>query len=408
MTLVTTLAAVASLSCVALVPQRPSVGSVALPGVVVALGLDRVVTTWWFRVLVTLATAQLASVVAYVAPRDARRVVRSRGPASHDPFVVDDEQALVRVLRHQGYRPVGRGEPKRRYLKNGLGYLGPTLLHTGMLLAMLGVLVVTLTRSVGLVTMVEGQTLPQGAVLEDAVRGPLGAPAVLPYTLTLAGMYAEFWDNGEPKTYVGTYVVDDGLHAERVDVQTNHPAVLQRMRLHQEQRIGYAFFVTLEGSPTPQRLRLDLPQPLSPEQATYKDRVLESGETIRAKCTVDERRREPPVLTLRLARGGQTVGEARFERSAREELGTYTATVDGIRRWSIVTVEQSRGYGLLFSSFFVVFVGAVALYALVPREITLSRSSDGRMVASWYAPRFASLYSHERESLRAAAQGERS
>lgn len=401
-TLVVVLLVAASALSIALIPQQPSQAAAALPAAVRMVGLDRVATMWWFRAIVALAALQLAAVTLRLARRDARRLLREHGPAG-SAFSVTDSGGLVAVLRRFGYIRVRRLARIARYVKHPWGYFGATVLHGGMLLAVIGVLAVTLTRSVGLVTMVEGQTLDAGTSLEAAVRGPLGEPTVLESALTLERIDARFWETGEPRRYTCTYVLGDGSAATRFDVTTNAPQVVGGVRYHQENRVGYSFFVTITQPDVTLKQRLDLMQPSSAGEASYLDRVLPGGDLLRAKCMVDEAVGAQPELTLRLMRDGNIAGEATLTQGASARLADADVTVDAVQRWAILTIERSRGYGLLFTSFFVIFLGAVLIYGATPRELTLTKHEDGAVAAEWYTPRFATLLETERQRLEDAA-----
>lgn len=390
---------------IALVPQQPQAGASAVDAIS-TLGLDHVVTTWSFRALVCVALLQIVCATLRITRRDIRRLVRPRGPAG-ERFEVVDAGALSREVKRRGYVRVRRSPAASRFVKHPWGLLGATILHAGLLLAGLGVVIVTLTRSVGLLTLVEGQTLPKGSALADPSHGPLGPAAVVPKTITLERVIARFWDTGEPRRYTGVYVIGDGPKAARLEITTNSPRTFEETRYHQEGRVGYAFFVTLSQPHDAQKIRLDLPQPQSPTEPSYVERALPDASVLKARCDVDEPAGSQPRLTLRLLRQGRQIGEASLTEGDAAKIGAWSVSLDGVRRWAVLTIDQSRGYGLLFSSFFVVFAGGVLLYVSVPRELTVYRREDGSVWADWYVPRFHELYRSELDSLRGAAEGGR-
>jgi len=118
LTLVTTTLAAMSLLAMLFVPQRVTGDAVASSALVRLLGLDSVVASWWFRVLIAVAALQLATVTAMVARRDIRRLARARGPASREGFAVLDSGALARTLRSSGYLRTRHTAATARYIKH--------------------------------------------------------------------------------------------------------------------------------------------------------------------------------------------------------------------------------------------------------------------------------------------------
>lgn len=385
----------------AAVPQQTGGEPVSLPDWARALGADRIVTTPVFRLLVAIAALQLLAVTIRIARRDVRRLKRERGPAT-EPFDVASPAALAAALGAMRYLRVARTSTVARYVKVPWGYAGPALLHAGITFALACVLLVSVTDSVGLVMIFEGETMAAGTPLDAAEQGPLGAETVLLEDLTFEGLDLRYWPDGSLRGVTGDYRVPSA--EEPFALTVNEPRVVGGVRYFQEQRVGYVFAVTLTRDGAPERLRLDMPLPPSATEASYLDRPLLSGDILLAKCMHDPASADgSPELTLRLMRDGEVLAEQSFATTSAATMAEYDATLDIVSRWSAVSLERSRGYGLLFASFLVIGLGAFLIYAAPPREITLTRRPDGAIVGEWYAPRFAELYAHERQRLRDTA-----
>lgn len=355
--------------------------------------------------LVSIGLLQLAVATWFMAKRDARRLLRDRGPAGRR-FPVDSEEGLASAVRAANYRGIGAGSEIRRFVKHPAGFFGATVLHAGLLLAGIGVAAVALTQSTGLLTLVEGAPVPAGTPLEDPSRGWLGAPAVAPVDITLERVDASFWPTGEPRRYVCTYLLSGASGPRRVNLAVNAPQRIDGARYHQENRIGYAFFLTIDGPAGTTKQRLDMPQPPSASEASYLTRQLPDGAVLDAKCEVDEPAGAQPVLTVRLSRDGTRLGQATLSEGDAATVGPYRVSADAVFRWAVLTIDRSCGYGILFPSFFVIFLGGVLLYGFVPREVTVWKAEDGTVWADWYAPRFADWYRDELKALEQAARGE--
>lgn len=318
--------------------------------------------------------------------------------------MVEDEPALAAALRTLRYRRVRHSVSVARYVRNPWGYLGPSLLHAGMLLAMVCILVVTLTRSSGLVAILQGETLQAGTLLQSAERGPLGEESVLRGDLTLERLGFAYWSDGSLRAVDGAYTESSNGAPRTLSVTTNHPRTVDGTRYFQDQRVGYAFGVTLTQGKSVFKKRLDLPLPASADAPSYFDMQLPNGDLLRAKCYHDPASSDgSPQLTLRLVRDGEILGEHSLVNATSARFGDVDVTLDFQTRWSVLVLERSRGYGALFVSFFIIFLGASLIYAAPPREFTLTKGADGVTTADWHAVRFDTLFRDEENRLRAAA-----
>jgi len=359
--------------------------------------------------VVAVGFLQLLWATAAILQRDRCRLrgsPKERRSCTGARFEVPELAVFAKVLRDQGYRRTFSSVSDARFVKHRFGFLGATVLHAGLLLAGVGVAAVSLTQSTGLLALVEGATVPAGSPLGDPSRGWLGAPAVAPVDITLERVDASFWPTGEPRRYVCTYVLSGAAGWRRVNLAVNAPRRIDGVRYHQENRVGYAFFLTVDGSSGSTKQRLDMPQPPSASEASYLTRQLPDGTVLDAKCEVDEVAGAQPVLTVRLTRDGTRLGQATLSEGDAATVGPYRISADAVFRWAVLTIDRSRGYGILFPSFFVIFLGGVLLYGFVPREVTVWKAEDGTVWADWYAPRFADWYRDELKALERAARGE--
>ncbi|PKQ19508.1 MAG: hypothetical protein CVT66_09910 [Actinobacteria bacterium HGW-Actinobacteria-6] len=398
--------AAASMLLMLLVPQRGTEGAASLSSFALALGLDSVATAWWFRVVVGAAGVQLLAATFTLARRDLRRLLRERGPGSPEEFAIESPSRFARELRRLGYLRIRRSSQAARYVRDPWGYAGPSLLHGGMVLAVCGVLIVTLTQSAGLIRVVEGQTMAAGTTLDAPRQGPLGVAPVLDHDLTLDRIDVLVWPSGEPRAFTGTWVLSGSDGLTRLVVTTNRPVTRDGVRYFQEQRVGYSFFTTITQGDVVVRRRIDLLQPPSSTEGSFEDVVLADGSVIRAKCLVDEAAGGQPELVLRFEQSGDIVAQDTVTDGASVRLVDMDVTVDAVGRWAIITIERSYGYGLLFTSFFVMFIGAILIYGASPRELTLTRGDDGTAIAEWHASRMPSMYAREQQRLRDAAARE--
>ncbi len=375
-------------------------------GLLYALGFGALTRSWWFLTLIAIAALQLAIVTVRLVTRDARRLLRGRGPASPNAFEVTDTHVLGDRARTMHYIRMREDTSSTRYVRHPWGYFGSSVLHAGMLMALVGVLVVSLTQSVGLLVLAVGETAPGGTGLQDAAEGPLGASTVLESDLTLEDMDAAFWDNGEPRSYTGHYLLEAPGGDARFALTVNKSKVVDGIRFFQEQRVGYTWLMTVSYEGAVDMIRLELAQPSSSAEASYADFVLANGDLLQAKCLVDESAGTPPVLVIRLVRNESVVAQQTVTEGGTILLDDVELSTDDVLRHGVITVDRTKGYPILFASFFVIFLGAFLIYATPPRDLTLTTREDGVVVADWYVARFATLYADEERCLREAATGE--
>lgn len=372
----------------------------------VSLGLNHLFTGWWFRVITLISAVQLSLVMVRLARRDLRRIRRTRGPASRGSFCVRDADGLRRALRRVHYVRMRTSPAVERYVKNVWGYLGPVLLHLGMLLAIVSILITSLTVSSGVLTLAEGATVSSATTMEDVRRGPLASSTLPSWALRLDDITIDYWPNGEPRRIAGTYSVIKPGTSTTVIASTNEPVIIDGVRIFQDSRVGYGYALTLTQGDIVMTPRLTLPLPGSADEAAYADVRLENGDVLRAKVVHDPDVPDgAPVLTLRLVRDDRVVDEQRFAGTGAAILGDTSVSVDAATRWSVVALQHNYGMTPLFGSFFVILLGATLIYAAAPRELTLMKHEDGMVTADWHAVRFATLYESEERALREASIG---
>jgi len=388
------------------VPQNAGGDSSPPAGWANRLGVTHLFSGWWFRAIILLAAVQLLFATVHLVRRDVRRVLRARGPGSAHPIAVSDSGAFAAALARQHYRRVRRSARIERYVRNPWGYAGPALLHAGMVTALAGGLLVYMTTSSAVLTLLEGDTVLSGIPLDDGLRGPLADSIVLDDALTLQSLDVTYWPDGGPRGICSTFLLGTSEEGRKITVGSNEPITVNGLRIFQDPRIGYAYGVTLDRNGKVTKRRLDVPSPESAAKPSYLDVGLENGDLLRAKVVHDPTQSDgAPVLTLRIMRGQDIVGDQSFSGLGSGMIGDTEVSVDIITRWTVVVLEESHGMGLLFTSFFVMLLGAGLIYMATPRELTLVKREDGTVTAEWHAVRFSALYESEERSLRAAATG---
>lgn len=365
------------------------------------------VADWALRVVAVLAALQLATATTLLAARDIRRAFRARGPGAREVIRVRDQASMIRALRSASYIRLRRSPDTVRYVRNVWGYAGPCTLHLGMLVVMCGVLVASLTQSSGTFVAYEGESIPAGTVPASTERGPLASPPALTRPIMLDHLDVTYWPDGAPRRIAALVTLETADGGRELEVGVNDPGGVSGFRIFQHSTFGYAFGITVTRGGVGERYRFEIPVPAERDAASYLDTTLDSGDMLRAKLVHDPSTPTgAPLLTLRLVRGGVTLGEAEYAATSSAVLGDTEVSVDVVKRWAVFSLQRTRGMGLVFTGFFLIFAGAVLTYAFTPREVTISRSSAGGVVAEWHAVRFPLMYGSEVAALRRAAEAD--
>ncbi len=195
---------------------------------------------------------------------------------------------------------------------------GGTVLHIGLVLALVFSAAVLLGVSQGIYVALEGETLPAGSAPVTLVRGPLAPPFVLPEAMTLLRVSPSWWDDGTLRQLSSELSL--GSPARPVSLAVNGSRTISGVRYFQDQRFGPAYLLTLTGPDgSVQKRRVDLPQP-DAGAPTYLDVQVADG-VICAQCRVRlhaRHRHDPDRQDVPVGAGERTgVDQRRVDRTGR-------------------------------------------------------------------------------------------
>jgi cytochrome c biogenesis protein len=408
----------AALLIASFVPQRASLGGQtpqwveklpdSLQFVSGLLGLDNIVGSGWFAILVALFWISL--VISTVSQFSAIRALVQRIPPAEVPqecIRIDiAPAAFSEVAQTAGYRLAGSAEGVERYVKNRIGYWGNFLLHVGLVTAVFFSLVYVLTQHRVLIRLTgqEITRLSTGNVQE--LRGVLPQQSRLPYSVVLKSLEPRFWPNDKLE-YLSSelyFTGQPGGDPRRVDIAVSDKSQFGPYIVYQANAYGRAFdleFKTARGEM--RRERLFLPYPPRRDVAGYGEMALAGTDLLlKAKFYADAERtsmklHESP-LTVRLYRGKELLGEATLTTGSTGQLGPFTVKLAQSEWWTDVLLDGTRGISGIFSGFALILAGVLASYCLVPREIIV-READGGIYVQHVARRFAQFYREEFDEL---------
>lgn len=403
----------ASILTATLVPQTQIPGTettswiVSVPylnTVIDVLGLNRVVGTVWFAILVV---AFLLSLLFSLSDQFSAALNRLRRQPPERPTpdavllpVRDDLDAR---LKRQGFSCVARGNSARRFVKGRWGYFGNPLLHAGMALVILSSLVYVMTEHRLLLRLIEGEPYWIEEAITAEARGALSPSLPLPKAIMAEKVTPTFWENDQNSGLSARIIFPKpGEEPDRIVPGINDAAWYRGMRLSLRSALGVAFALDVTepgGRTAPLRLMLPLqPNRNRPGYGTLKD-VL-GKYTIKAKYLGDETKQSVqlvhPLLTVRLLAGERLIGEGVLRPGETVMIGATALRLNRAGWWIDLVLEGSYGMTGIFLGFGLLIAGVIVVYVVVPREITVWDAPDG-MFVSWRAFRLEKLYREEWE-----------
>ena len=368
------------------------------------LGLDNIVGSSWFAILVTLFWLSL--VISTVSQYSATSALVHHIPPpalSQGSILLDITPSAFAELAHgSGYRSAGSADGVHRYVKNRVGYWGNFLLHIGLVTAVFFSLVYVLTQHRVLIRLTgqEITRLADGNVKE--LHGVLPLRQTLPYSVVLKGLQPRFWANDKLE-YLSSelYFTDQpGGEPQRVDIAVSDKSQYGQYIVYQANAYGRAFdleFETLRGEIY--RERLYLPYPPKRDVAGYGEIGITGTDfLLKGKFFADaEHKSMKPnfsPLTLRLFRGKELQGEATLTAGGMARMGPLAVRLAQSEWWTDILLDGTRGTSGIFAGFALILAGVLSSYCLVPREIIV-RESDGKVYVHHIARRFAQFYREE-------------
>lgn len=207
------------------------------------LGLTDVFHAWWFAVLLALVGTSiiLASVERF--PKAWRLLTRPyRRPEPHFRAVLPLQKTLPvsnasaalvaaeRALIHHGLKPkyvVENDEVSLYAERNRFAVLSVYVVHTSLILILLGGIVDAFVGWKGFLALTPGQSVNQLEQRDGKVR-------TLPFTLRCDGTGQENYPDGSPKRWWSRLVVlEDGHEVQKQEIAVNDPLVAHGIRFYQ-------------------------------------------------------------------------------------------------------------------------------------------------------------------------------
>ncbi len=413
-TVIVLLSAISSALLVAsAVPQRSSSGGNApewvarlpewLHFLTSLLGIDNIVGTVWFAIL--MALFWLSLVLSLVNQYTSTRAQLDRIPApSLPPEALVVELPLETVIERvaaAGFRPLYRSDSVIRFVKNPLGYWGNFLLHIGLVTAVFFSLVYVVTQHRVLIRMTGQEIMRLSPDTVQELRGPLVRRQQLPYSAVLKSLEARYWGNDKLE-YLSSelyFTGQAGGDPRRVDVALSDKSRFGPYIVYQANAYGRCFDLEIHGADGVRQQRFFLSYPPGRDIASYGDLPLAGTDLVlkgKYFASPDHASIQfsPSPLTLRLYRGKELLGEGSLTSGGVATVGPLTVKLGRSEWWTDILLDGTWGTFGIFAGFALILVGVLFAYCLVPREI-LVRNVNGVIYAHHIARRFAGFYRDE-------------
>lgn len=365
--------------------------------VVRAVGLDRVVGTWWFLALVALASLSLV-LLQIEQWRGFVRLWRAR-PGRTD-FVGAD-------FRVQWERPATEGGLREEIRSRGrLNLLGSPLFHSGLLLVIAAGLLRMLLGRDAVIDLVQGETLQSSAdVWAASWGGPLAPPFAIEAPIVFRRLEVQRYPSGALKELAATMDLQGYKGRGEEPLAVNTPLDIGAERIYMTVFNGPTALLEMQSPEGTERRAVMLQK-----RTTGVYEAVDSfpgGFEVRLRANTGNSAHLPSGLELRVTEGRILRHVGRLEPGdVRPVAPLRVLQLHGITWWTRFRGSRDQSLGLAYLGLGLVSLGALLIFAVVRVDTAVVVAPlDGgreRVTVALKAARFAPLYQDAFDALVAA------
>jgi cytochrome c biogenesis protein ResB len=369
-----------------------------LVGITRALGLDHLFSTWWF--LTALGVFALAMSIATVRmAAGAYRATDGPSVVPHAMVVGGSVDEVVERARAGGFRERRRTRAGLRVLvRHPLGLWGPTVLHAGMLVALLAALAASALTSQAILDLSQSEVRSPGDEYLVTESDVLGRVPELGRSVRFDDAKTETWPDGSLKSVTATLSIsgdDDGWVA--YTASPNDPLHLDGHTIYVlPGEFGDAAFLIVTA-PDGAEYRIRTEFRFVPEGEAGYAQVAPAGVPVIDARWDPHGVRGPVALSLRPA-GDDEAEPVTVAPGETVEVGEYSVALVGMAQWMGFRIVRPYAIGVLFFGFGIIGLGSLMLYLWVSRELVLEQTTDG-VRYGWRAARMGRTYLAERDAI---------
>lgn len=383
------------------------------------LQLNRVFTSWWLKsvfalFLLNLSACTLLQVLRALAPKTKRPV----GPVYRELAVATGHGMSDKVadfFSTRGYiigRTVdGQGQEIYTGRRYGFSRWSGVVLHIGLLVLLIGLLVSILTKTDGIIPVMEGQQTSEDQANYVALNRGIFAdkhtdlPIILKNLVVAVDRKHKSWQLTTGEMSFGR----DILHFDdRTPVQSNGFTVYH-------DRLGYTITVNLNGVNVPAGFTFPLTTDAD-SHSVYSNEFLIPGSnyTLTVRLYPNAVRNagsaQPiyssdgdallnPLVYVSIMADKQPLGAAFLKKGEARDFAGVKLQIQKIGYWSSFRIVKDHSSPFIYAGFFFVVVGLALAYLFVPKEIWVEVSADGKVRIGGTAGHYRTLFHDELDEL---------
>jgi cytochrome c biogenesis protein ResB len=358
--------------------ENPMAASIAT-----ALGLDNVLHSRWFLVVLTAAATSLG-----LALRDqwarAARLWRQ----------IPDDASLARAqFRLEFVRPRrSPAAPARFEARGRVGHLGSPVFHSGLALVVVAGVARALFAVDAAVDLFEGEVLPGDASgYRTQWTGPLARPFSLGEPVRLRELRPGWYPSGRLRELRALVAVGGGGDAPAAELGINLPLEVGRDRLYVTGLVAPAAFLELRGQGGEDRQAILL----EPVATADPEATLSMGDGWEVRMRAPAGTDLPGAVLVRVLRHGVLAHASSLSVGEAVALPDgSTLTLADVRRWARFVGSRDASAPLAYVGFGVAIVGALLMLVIrTDAGVWVEPSgAEERIVVALRAHRFAPLF----------------
>lgn len=373
----------------------------ALARIAGAAGFDHLFSTWWFLAVLGLFAAMLIVALAGMVRTVLRR---SASPVPHRVVAGVTLSEIGQRAEAAGYRRRAGSEDRPRYVRNAAGAYAPSVLHLGMLVAVVAGIAASALTSRAVLDLSEGEVHAPGDEYLATEANVLGMVPDLGMPVRFDGVRAESWPNGELKAITAQVSLLEAGEWVAYATSVNEPLRYGGNTVYvQPADFGdAAFLIVTAADGASYRLRMEFPH-LEEGEAGYAS-VAIGGETALHGRWDPHGVKGTDLIALR-PDSDAAAEPVPLAQGAPVQVGEYMVELASTGQWARFIIVRPYAISALFAGFAIIAAGSLMLYLYVPRELVLEE--DGGMVRyGWRAARFGASYLGERDAIVGIGGGE--
>lgn len=383
------------------------------------LHLNKIFTSWWVKILFALFFLNILSCTILQVKRllKTNKMINRGPPYKEFPLTgAQDYSSLATIFLTRKRFRVSRAKDEEENetvlaVKNSWAKWAVIIFHGGLLLILLGILVSSLSKSDGILPIMEGQQVIEDrenyVLLDDGILSGnhSGSP------ITINKLSTEYDSQAMIKAYSAQIKFAD----ETFLLNSQQPISSQGFTVYQD-KYGYTLTLGITGVdrkttsftfpllmvPNKNSLyanTIDIPGTHYVLTATlYPNATISSSDKLKYISIGNALLH--PLIDLQIKdSNGREIKSAYLKKSAIIELAGNKIQLQEIGQWCSIRLVKDFGVGIIYAGFAVISLALVILYIFIPKEIICVFRKDGNVVIGGRTGHYRYLFQEEMDDL---------